>query len=171
MKRIGALLLGLCACTGVWAGTANKISWEVFEQRFESVKDGGDEPFHNPINVQEIIPAIKSNPAKAGLKYGKPTVYVGSVKRVAVSNQNDADLILDAGSGNEITVILFPQQPHDWKKNEKGSWQFHDLEPTMEFAAKLDGSERFYFQCKKFVVAFGRGYLNDCIAFPIRVFE
>ncbi|MFI8581238.1 hypothetical protein [Ectopseudomonas khazarica] len=168
MKNIAVVLAGALAC--LWSAIAVSSSWEVFEQRLQMIPpdvQGNDDP----LDVREILPAFKRNPAKAGLKYGKPTVYEGVVKRVVVSNQSDADLIVDAGNGDEITVVLYPVQPSAWKKDEKGEWKFMELESTMEFAANLEGGERFYLQCRKFVTSFGRHYLSDCLAFPPKAFD
>lgn len=168
MKKIAVIIAGVLASS--WSAIAAS-SWETLSQRMDMVPDYIAGMFVSPIDVREIIPAIKRNPAKAGLKYGKPAVYIGTVKRIAVANQSDADLIVDAGSGEEITVVLFPSQPSIWKQDAKGAWQIAGLESTMEFAAKLDGGERFYLQCQKFVTSFGRHYLSDCLAFPQKVVE
>lgn len=167
MSRMAVFLAAAMTCN--WASADLAGSWEIFEPRLQAMMAIEKDVLKNPIDAKEIIPTLKNNPAKAGLKYGKPAAYLGTVKRVTANNQSDADLILDAGGGNEITVVLFPVQPSAWTKDERGKWDFKDLEPTMEFAAKLDGGERFYFQCKKFVSVLGNHYLSDCLAFPQKV--
>lgn len=166
MKTELMFVVGLVLSATCQAGNQN--DWEIFQQRLISTQEaGGDKLFQSPYDARSLVPEWNSNPARASLKYGKRATYVATVKRVNITNGSDADLIIDAGKGKEITVVLFPMQPKFSKTS--GKWQVSELLSTMEYAAEVDQGDRFVFECKNTVPVLNQLYLNDCIAYPPEV--
>lgn len=118
--------------------------------------------YRDSIDVRTIKPEWLANPARATIKYSKPNAYRGVLKRVSVRNDSDGDLVLDAGNGKEITVILYPYQLHPWKRGVDGKWEPTGAVTTLEYAAVHEPGQEFYLGCKSVVP----DYMLDCMAYP-----
>ncbi|HEQ0128741.1 TPA: hypothetical protein VDW69_003179 [Pseudomonas aeruginosa] len=115
------------------------------------------------IDVKMIPGEWQANQARAKVKYDRPHYYSGKLKRVALRNDSDADLVFDAGGGKEITAILFPYQLGPWVRNKDGIMAPTGGVTTMEFAAQFDAGQKFVMHCKQALPVM----LTDCLAMPV----
>lgn len=128
--------------------------------RFEEASDPGASDDY--IDIKVIPGEWQANQARAKVKYDRPHYYVATLKRVAIRNDSDADLVLDAGGGKEITAILFPYQLGPWVKGKNGKMVPQGGLTTMDFAAQYDPGQRFIMHCKQALPVM----LMDCLAIP-----
>lgn len=130
------------------------------KQRIDEARS--PETSNETINVKVIPDEWQANQARAKVKYDKPHYYSGKLKRVAIRNDSDADLVFDAGGGKEITAILFPYQLGPWVKNADGNMAPQGGLTTLEFAAQYDAGQLFLMHCKQALPVM----LVDCVAMP-----
>ncbi|MCQ9819278.1 hypothetical protein IPC1622_15470 [Pseudomonas aeruginosa] len=133
------------------------------KQRYE--EGGSANTSDEVIDVRNVSGDWQVNQARAKVKYDQPHYYVGKLKRVALRNDSDADLVLDAGNGREITAILFPYQFGPWEKRKDGKLIPKGGVTTMEFAAYFDAGQRFNLHCKQALPVM----LMDCLAMPVEM--
>lgn len=158
------LICGLLAAGCVTSACAiGPAEMEMLANRIK--EDPGLPGYRDSIDVKSIKPDWLANPARATIKYSKPNAYRGVLKRVAVRNDSDGDLVLDAGNGKEITAILYPYQLHPWTKMPNGKWKPTGAVTTLEYAAAYETGQQFYLECK----SAGPDYMHDCLAAPLDV--
>lgn len=121
--------------------------------------------YSQAIDINTVSADWLSNPARASMKYNKPNVYRGKLKRIYLRNGSDGDLIFDAGNGSEITAILFPYQIGPWMHVDDDQWKPEGGLTTMEFSALYDKGQEFVLTCNQALP----GQLVDCLAFPAEI--
>lgn len=126
-----------------------------------------DEDYRKAIDIKTFSDDWLKNPARAMMKYDKPTGYHGKLKRVYVRNGSDADLVFDDGSGGEITARLYPYQYGPWKRQDNGEWKPESALLTVQFAALYDAGQELFLSC---VDAEPRQLVN-CLVFPAEVIK
>ncbi|HCF1991565.1 TPA: hypothetical protein NH922_002720 [Pseudomonas aeruginosa] len=153
----GAVLTAMA--TGVFAigpGEMGDLKARVDEARSSETSD-------ETIDVKMIPGEWQANQARAKVKYDRPHYYSGKLKRVALRNDSDAELVFDAGGGKEITAILFQYQLGPWVRNKDGIMAPTGGVTTMEFAAQFDAGQKFVMHCKQALPVM----LTDCLAMPV----
>lgn len=155
----GAVLAAMA--TGVFAIGPGEMG--DLKQRYEEA--GSVNTSDEVIDVRSVSGEWQANQARAKVKYDQPHYYVGKLKRVALRNDSDADLVLDAGNGREITAILFPYQFGPWEKRKDGKLIPKGGVTTLEFAAYFDPGQRFNLHCKQALPVM----LMDCLAMPVEM--
>lgn len=124
--------------------------------------------FSRAHDVRTLLADLTEHPARAALKYNRPALYRGNIHTFLVPDGRIANLVLEDGSENGATLVLFPVQPSEWVKRD-GQWRYMALASTLEFAAAHDKGDELYFQCQHLVPRADGLYLHDCLAFPPRV--
>ena len=126
-----------------------------------------DGDYSKAIDIKKFAEDWLANPARAMMKYDKPTGYRGKLKRVFVRNGSDADLVFDDGSGGEITARLYPYQYGPWERQGNGKWKPQSALLTVQFAALYDAGQELFLSC---VDAEPRQLVN-CLVFPAEVIK
>lgn len=170
MKHGLAFLL-LTACLGRLALAAeevNDVDLEALQSRLGAFEQRDSVDFSRAHDVRTLLSDLTGHPARAALKYGKPALYRGRIRTFLVPDGRIANLVLEDGSSNGATLLLFPVQPSEWVKRD-GRWGYMALASTLELAAAHDKGDELYFQCKQLVPRAEGLYLHDCLAFPPQV--
>lgn len=157
---IGGVVLASMACS---ASAIGAMEMGDLKQRYEEA--GSANTSDEVIDVRSIPGEWQANQARAKVKYDQSHYYVGTLKRVALRNDSDADLVLDAGNGREITAILFPYQFGPWEKRKDGKLIPKGGVTTLEFAAYFDPGQRFNLHCKQALPVM----FMDCLAMPVEM--
>jgi len=146
----------------------NAVDLEALQSRLGAFEQMDSVDFSRAHDVRTMLADLTGHPARAALKYGKPALYRGRIRIFLVPDGRIADLVLEDGSRNGATVVLFPVQPSEWVKRD-GQWGYMALASTLEFAAAHDKGDELYFQCKQLIPRAEGLYLHDCLAFPPQV--
>lgn len=126
-----------------------------------------DPDYNQAVDIKTFSEDWQVNPARAMMKYSKPTAYRGKLKRIFVRNGSDADLVFDAGSGDEITARLYPFQYGPWIRQGNGKWKPESGLLTVQFAALYDAGQELFLSCGH---AEPRQLVN-CLVFPAEVIK
>ncbi len=166
MKRIRPITW-ICGAvlTAVASGACAIGPMEMGDLKERIAEAMASESSNDAIDIKVIPGEWQANQARAKVKYDKPHYYAGTLKRIVMRNDSDADLVLDAGAGKEITAILFPYQLGPWVRNADGKFAPQGGLTTMEFAAQYDAGQKFALHCKQALPVM----LMDCLAMPVEV--
>jgi hypothetical protein len=163
-NRIGAFTLMLAVAPATWA--LGPVEMADLKARIDQdMTEDLPKSYADTIDVRTIPSEWKANPARATIKFTKVNGYRGILKRIAIRNNSDADLVFATENGGEITAFLFPWQLGPWEKRADGKMVPKGGLTTLQFAALYEPGQEFYLQCKEANPA----QLINCLAMPAEV--
>ena len=164
VSRIGLFTLLLAMPPVIWA--LGPVEMADLKARIDQdINEDLPKTYAQAIDVRVIPTEWKTNPARATIKFNRVNGYRGALKRIAIRNNSDADLVFATESGSEITAFLFPWQLGPWEKRPDGKMVPKGGLTTLQFAALYEPGQEFYLQCKEANPA----QLINCLVMPADV--
>jgi len=156
---IFALLLASCVAQADYDNEASSY----FNTRLLNVVESTDWDFTKAVSPTRIFNDWKKNQPRAEIKYSQPRLYHGRIDKI-VSDNGNANFILDFGKETAVTVTLASVQAASWSVIGK-QLKAGKLLSSREYAANIDVGREIFFHCMR--AEFGIGmYLVNCIALP-----